>query len=298
MSRIKILVLVFSAAALGLSGCSFVTDAGKSMAQSAGFVAGDKFRSGEDNYRSAETLTPEEEYYLGRAVAAKILAKYKQYPDKLLAAYVTRIGLAVAAKSERPETFGGYHFAVLDTDEINAISAPGGFVFITKGLLRLLPDEDALASVLGHEVGHIAKRHGLAAIKVEDFGDFIDNGRMVMSALDCTGCTSQVQRAFVRAVGDIYDVIMAVGYNKDQEYEADDASALSLAGVGYDPQGVVRAFQAIDGKMRSGGWLSSHPGLADRIKSAEDRIASLKSVSSPGARKTRFQVATARLMRS
>ena len=94
-----------------------------------------------------------------------ILARYKVYEDAPLTGYVNRVGGLVAAVSERPETYGGYHFWVLDSDGINAFAAPGGFVFVTRGLLAQAPDEEAVAAVLAHEVGHVCLKHGLKAIK-------------------------------------------------------------------------------------------------------------------------------------
>ena len=73
--------------------------------------------------------------------------------------------LTLSKTSDLPETFGGYHFLILDSDEINAFAAPGGFIFVTRGLLRCCKHEDAAAAVLAHEIGHVELRHGLQAIK-------------------------------------------------------------------------------------------------------------------------------------
>lgn len=262
-----------------------------SIAKSLGLVSGEKFPTGQKRFRVAETITPEEEYYLGRAVSAKLLAKYKSYDDKNLLDYINQVGMVVVAKSERPETFAGYHFIVLDTEDVNAISAPGGFIFLTRGLLKLLPDEDALASVIGHEVGHVARKHGLAAIKPEHFGDYAEYGSMALSALDCPGCLSQLSVAFQGAVSDIFETLLVSGYSQKQEYEADDAAISNLAGVGYDRHGIVRAFSAVSEKLNSGGWMQSHPDIKDRIESAKRRIAESKSGGSYKIRQARFDAA-------
>ncbi|HHF43560.1 MAG TPA: peptidase M48, partial [Candidatus Aminicenantes bacterium] len=91
-------------------------------------------------------ITEEEEYYIGRSVAATILATYPALNNSRLTRYVNRVGQAVGVYSDRPEIFAGYHFLVLDSNEINAMAAPGGFIFITKGLLRLCRNEDMLAA--------------------------------------------------------------------------------------------------------------------------------------------------------
>ena len=110
-------------------------------------------------------FTPEQEYYIGRTVSAGIFQKYKPYnnPEKL--SYLYKVGMTLAFSSDAPVTYGGYHFAILDSDEINAFAAPGGFIFVTLGMLRCCPHEDALAAVLAHEIAHVQLKHGLESIK-------------------------------------------------------------------------------------------------------------------------------------
>ncbi len=85
---------------------------------------------------AARPITDSEEYYVGRAVAARILGKYKLDQNPKLTQYVNEVGDTVARKSSRPNPFRGYHFAVLDTQEINAFACPGGTIFITRGLIQ------------------------------------------------------------------------------------------------------------------------------------------------------------------
>lgn len=91
--------------------------------------------------------------------------RYRVLRDRALTRYVALVGNAVAAHSDRPDL--RYYFAVLDADEVNAFAAPGGFVFVTRGALRLMRDEAALGGVLGHEIAHVALRHGVDAIKAQ-----------------------------------------------------------------------------------------------------------------------------------
>jgi predicted Zn-dependent protease len=102
---------------------------------------------------AARPINDSEEYYVGRAVAARLLSKYPLCQNVKLTAYVNEVGEAVARKSSRPRTFRGYHFAVLETPEVNAFACPGGTIFITKGLVQTCDNEDQLAAVLAHEVG-------------------------------------------------------------------------------------------------------------------------------------------------
>jgi len=110
-------------------------------------------------------LTPEEEYYVGRAVAANILSNYPPYNRPELNAYINKIGQGLALYSFRPAIFMGYHFMVLDSEEINAFASPGGHILVTRGLLRKVQSEDELAAVLAHEIAHVALKHGLASVQ-------------------------------------------------------------------------------------------------------------------------------------
>ena len=117
-----------------------------------------------EDIRGASTDIDEpEEIELGRAVASAVGSRYTLLRDEPLTRYVALVGNSVALQSDRPDI--RYYFGVLDTDEVNAFAAPGGYVFITRGTLRLMRDEATLAGVLGHEIGHIALKHHVSAIK-------------------------------------------------------------------------------------------------------------------------------------
>ena len=97
--------------------------------------------------KTFEDITPEQEYYIGRTVAATVLLGYKPLPTAGLNDYVNRVGQSLSQFSTRPETFGGYHFLVLDSADINAFAAPGGLILVTRGLLDCCQTEDELAAV-------------------------------------------------------------------------------------------------------------------------------------------------------
>src|SRR6185503_10521873 len=118
--------------------------------------------------KSFDDLDPSEEHYIGRSVAAEILAM-PQYPlaeDEAQLAYVERVGLGLAATNDdvrRP--FLDYRFGILETDEVNAFACPGGLILVSRGLLAKTHGEDELAAVLAHEIAHVTLRHGVAAIQ-------------------------------------------------------------------------------------------------------------------------------------
>lgn len=113
-------------------------------------------------------IGPVQEFQLGRAVAARVLPLYKTLPgNDPRALYVNKIVHLIAAASNDPEPYGGLIVVTLDSDEVNAFAVPGGFVFITTRMLKFLQDEDELAAIIGHEIGHLELRHGMRAVGTE-----------------------------------------------------------------------------------------------------------------------------------
>ncbi|HBG36499.1 MAG TPA: peptidase M48, partial [Treponema sp.] len=102
--------------------------------------------------KAAEPITPEQEYYIGRSVAATLLQSYDLADEVKLTAYLNKICMALVIHSERPELYNGYHVSILDSDQINAFATSGGHILITRGLLSCAENEDALASVIAHEI--------------------------------------------------------------------------------------------------------------------------------------------------
>src|SRR5215510_3183280 len=137
---------------LGLSsGCSTVSQVGGIVGQATGFVSADQAKSITQSAQALEKtfqdITPEQEYYIGRSVAATVLGTYKPFDIEQANAYLNLLGQTVAQFSLKPETFGGYHFLLLDTDEVNAFAAPGGLILISRGMVRCCQNEDELVAV-------------------------------------------------------------------------------------------------------------------------------------------------------
>ena len=226
-------------------------------------------------------ITDEEEYYIGRAVSALILSRYKTVDDAAFTHYLNLVGMAVVYNSDRPETFGGYHFTVLDSDEVNAMAAPGGFVFVTKGLLRRCADEETLAAILAHEVGHVAARHGLQSIKksrlVDAFGVIGSTAASQLNSEELTKLTG----LFEGALGDVLETLVGRGYDRKYEFEADELSVKFLAQTGYNPAGLAAFLTNMEQDKPSGpvaGWFKTHPSPADRLTKVKAEIAALASV--------------------
>ncbi|MBN1826887.1 MAG: M48 family metalloprotease [Candidatus Eisenbacteria bacterium] len=291
---------VVGAAALLIAGCT-ATDLGKigtSIAANQGYISDDQKgaidRTGEAFRKSFEELTEEEEYYIGRAVAATLLGRYPLYKNDEVTGYVNRVGRAVALYSSRPEIYGGWHFAVLDVDEVNAFAAPGGTILITRGMLAILPDEDALACVLAHEVGHVAGRHGLAAIQKSRLIDaFAILGREAGTAWNKEELV-KLTDLFDGAVGDVVRTLVERGYSRSQEKEADRMAVEFASAVGYRADGITRFLERMDESGSGGaGMFATHPPAKDRIRDVEPVVKSrLAEGTDPSARTERFKRST------
>jgi predicted Zn-dependent protease len=267
-------------AALLISACATVSKMGTGVLEKEGYIDKEQKESIDKVAAAVEhsfqDLTEEQEYYLGRSVAAKVLASYQVYENDALTAYVNRVGHAVAYTSDRPEIYAGYHFLVLDSDEINAFACPGGFVFITRGLLSTCQNEDALAGVLAHEVGHICAKHGLQAIKKSRLMDAFDVLLKETSKHYNQEQLNKLTTAFDGALGDIVDQLMINGYSRQQEYEADRLGLQYGHAAGYCSSCMESTLEnmAASAQRDTGmGFFKTHPAPQDRLEKVRQEIA-------------------------
>jgi predicted Zn-dependent protease len=244
-------------------------------------------------------ITEEEEYYIGRGVAALILSRYSVYDNPALTNYVNTVGQTVVYSSTRPETYAGYHFLILDTEEVNAMSAPGGLIFVSKGLLRRCRNEEMLAAVLAHEVGHVCARHGLQSIKKSRLIDaFTIIGQEAAKRYGPEEL-AQLTTVFEGALGDIVDTLILRGYDRKYEYEADELAVKFTGATGYAPQGLVDFLQTMVGDSSSAagkGWFKTHPTPEQRIERVKAQVSSLgSSLGEEPVRTKRFKQSVAGL---
>lgn len=271
-----------------------VTGAGTDMAVATGAITSKQAESIKKSSQAAskafEEFTPENEYYIGRTIAANILSKYKAYPNMGHNQYINLVGQAVAQASDKPETFKGYHFLILDTDEINAFAAPGGLILVSRGLLRCCKSEDALASVLAHEVGHVQLGHGMGAIRGSRYTSL---GQIVGVELAKNLAGEQLAQAaevFDGTVGDIMKKMVDNGYQSSQEYDADNVAVTIVKRVGYNPTALKDMLEQMEKQLgsHSGGFGKTHPTPHDRLKNIEPLLKGFGSVKEPNVRKARF----------
>jgi predicted Zn-dependent protease len=247
---------------------------------------------------ASEDITPEQEYYIGRAVAANILKNYSLWNgNSALTAYVNRICNAIAINSPRPDIFKGYHVALLDSNEINAFATSGGHIFITRGLVSSAKSEDALAGVIAHEIAHIQLQHSIKAIRTSR----ITNALMVTGA-SAAGAVSgydvnEMADIFNETVGDIVGTLVNNGYSQVQEFDADKTALSLLAGAGYNPSGLIdmlKELQKIQ-KGDAGGFNKTHPSPDKRLAAAEKALSSQAQIRDTSSyRRARFSAATRR----
>jgi beta-barrel assembly-enhancing protease len=289
--------------ATALLGCSpeFQKIGGQILGQTGIITAsqGEKvLGAGAKAFEPQEDYTPSNEYYLGRSVAAQILSRYPLSSDAALRRYVTKVGLILAKNSDLPETFGGYRFFVLDTNEVNALAAPGGFIFVSKGLIKALPDEDALAAVLAHEVAHVVKRHGIEAIssatRTASLGALGQVAAEIgMSQVNApVASLSTVTQNLTAATGEIVETLVVNGYSREDEYDADAYAVELLGRAKYNPASlkvVLESLERARATAGGGGWFSTHPSPEDRLEELDDANAPVEPSPSQAVRAARFK---------
>lgn len=281
-----------------LAGCASVAKIATDTAQATGHINQDQAESLHRGIDAVDAtfkdITPEQEYYIGRAVAARMFTSYQPLDQDVTNRYLNELGQTLAMASDRPETFGGYHFMLIESDEINAFAAPGGLILISTGMLDLCQTEDELAAVLAHEICHVVGKHGLRAIK---------NSRLT-SALTILATESarnfgsselkQLVADFEGSIDDITSTLMVNGYSRGLEEEADQMAIIILERVGYDPKALPSMLKEMQKGWKAGGpgFARTHPAPTDRIDALSPALVGLPDQVEPQVRHQRFAAAT------
>jgi len=296
------LVPLISLAVLLLASCAVVQSGADILAGTGQISESDRqsiVKTSQAVSATFSQITEEQEYYIGRSVAALILAQYPAYDNTALNTYMNTLGQAIVYSSTRPEIYAGYHFLVLDTEEVNALSAPGGFIFISKGLIRRCKNEEMLASILAHEVGHVCAKHGLQAIKKARLVDAFKVIGTEAARRYGSEELAQLTTAFEGALSDIVETLVVRGYDRKYEHEADDLAVKFDVAVGYAPKGLTDFLQTMigDSTTASGkGWFKTHPSAEQRMEKVKSQIASLSKVPVEAPVRTkRFEQSVAKL---
>jgi predicted Zn-dependent protease len=212
-------------------------------------------------FKAAAGLSDADEIKLGREVAANLAARYGLVEDPAQVKYLNLVGLMVAQRSSRPTL--PYHFGILKSPEFNAYAAPGGYIFVTEGLLKQLKDEAELAGVLAHEISHVTERHIVKAIR---------DANLLGAGKDLAAAVNQNAEAFT-AVTDFSINMLDKGLSRGDELEADKLGTQLAGKVGYDPRGLRDLVERLASLREKDPMFSrfngTHPKPQERLKTID-----------------------------
>ena len=208
-------------------------------------------------------MSEEQEITIGREMNPEILKEYGDYPAEQLQNYVATVGKRLADASDRIDLF--FHFRVVNSPEINAFALPGGYVYVTRGLLAYVNSESELAGVLGHEIGHVTARHAVRQYtKAASY-----NLATGIASIFVPGVNNFGQ------IADIAFVAITNGYSRDYEREADRLGVKYALKAGYDPKAVSNFLHTLDlldkvkGQKTYHSLFATHPKTEERVALAE-----------------------------
>ena len=257
-----------------------------------GVAAG--LRVGEAIGKASEDFDDRQEYHLGRMASAQILTKYPLYSDDAANRYLNLVGKNLADYSTKPQVFAGYNFHVVQSDEINAFAMPGAYILVTRGLLRCATNEDELAAILAHEIGHVQRRHAVEAVKQARGSDVLKVA-LVEGANAATNSReyAELTKLIFSGVGDMIKTVMVNGYSREQEAGADADAVAIMRLAGYDPNAMVSMLQRMKSLLKHDAhdFNSTHPSPDERIASVKKAIGGQVAVQPDAARTARFNEA-------
>jgi len=204
-------------------------------------------------------------------------------PNEQLQQYVTELGMALAAISDRPKL--PWSFAVLNSDVPNAFALPGGKIFVTAGLMTSLTNERQLTSVLGHEIGHVCAKHSVQGMQRA-------MGAEAFAALFAQASGNESYGSAAKVAGQM----VVLKYGRDDEYQADALGIKYMEKAGYNPWGMVETLQFLMTLGEEGGRLQelfqTHPLSSERVKKSQENVAkhyATYQADTPDANQTRFR---------
>jgi predicted Zn-dependent protease len=217
-------------------------------------------------------IPTEQEVAIGAGMAEEVSKTETALADPVWQNYLSEIGRRIVRVSDRKDI--EYHFTVIESDQVNAFAAPGGYVYFYTGLLREMNSESEMAAVMAHEISHVVARHGIK--RVQSALGVALAYELVFGGEDAGAV---VNTAIGLGMG-----LMFAGYSRDDEREADQYGIHYMVKAGYDPAGAVAMFETLArlGGERSDGVFeklaSSHPETQERIANAQNQISRLQPV--------------------
>ena len=225
-------------------------------------------------------VSEDAEVQLGRQGAEQVSSQLRLVRDPVITDYVQALGLSIARTTPRADL--DWRFYVVDSREINAFALPGGFIYVNRGLIERAQQLDELAGALGHEIGHVVRRHSVDQIKKQ-------TGANVAVELGCRLtelCNNDVARAAIQVGG----AALFARYSREDEMEADSEAVVNVIRAGIDPDGIPVLFRRLleerrTSPMRIEAFFASHPLEEDRIRATERAIAELDPAQLQGLRR-------------
>ena len=209
-----------------------------------------------------------QEIAMGKEADQEAIGAYGLYPDPKVQAYVERLGKGLAAKSERPDL--PWSFKVVDDPTVNAFALPGGYIYVTRGIMAHLRSEAELVAVLGHEIGHVTGRHSASQMSKQTLA----MGGLVLGM----AVKPELQRFAGLAQQGLG--LLFLKFGRDDENQADQLGLRYMTRQAYDPREMLEVFGVLDGVARAEGggssmpdWLSTHPSPGNRLARIRSEIA-------------------------
>jgi predicted Zn-dependent protease len=215
-------------------------------------------------------VSDDQEVALGKESADQINSQLPIVTDPAIAGYVTQLGNAIARTTSRANL--DWHFFVVNTPEVNAFALPGGFIYVNRGLIERTDRLDQLAGTLGHEIGHVVRRHSVEQMKKA-------TGANIGVTLVCTLtsiCDSRASRVVINVAGSA----LFAKYSRQDETEADSEAVVNVLKAGIDPRGVPELFDILLRERQRNpsmleGFFASHPLEESRVTETRRLIAQL-----------------------
>ena len=229
---------------------------------------------------SSCSVSQDQEVAIGRQNAEKINARLPIIRDAAAADYVQQLGATIARTTSRADL--DWRFFIVDSKEVNAFALPGGFVYVNRGLIERAQQLDELAGAIGHEIGHVVRRHSVQQMEKGTTAN-------VAVGLTCTLtrlCSSDVARTAIQVGG----AALFARYSRRDEAEADSEAVINVVKVGINPDGIPVLFERLIEERRTSpariqAFFASHPLEEDRIDATRHEIASLDPAMLRGLRR-------------
>jgi predicted Zn-dependent protease len=223
------------------------------------------------------SVSQDQEVAMGREDAAQVESEVPIVADSAVERFVTQLGRAMASRTRRADL--DWHFKVVNSSEVNAFALPGGFVYVNRGAIEQADRLDELAGIMGHEIGHVVRRHSVEQMQKARRGEV---GILVLCTLTrvCSTVGGQV------AV-DVGAQAVQAHYSQKDEAQADSEGVLNTVRAGIDPEGLPAFFQKLLDTQREqpgavDAFFSTHPTDASRVAATRREIAQLNPPPGPG----------------